>query len=83
MLFKFRSYRDGPFWMKNVLIDLDVLFLDSEGNIVDIEEMKPCRHSDSRKCKLYYSDEPYMYALEIAGGTAGEKGIKVGDRVEF
>jgi hypothetical protein len=83
MLFKFSDYREGPFWMKNVLIDLDILFINSEGKVVDIQTMKPCKYKDSSKCKLYYPDKPYKYALEINGGAANKKGISIGDKAEL
>ena len=61
MLFVFHKEVDYPFWMKNTLIPLTVLFI-NKGNVVNQINMKPCK---SEKCKFYYPFVNYRYALEI------------------
>ena len=78
MLFVFD--RDAPraFWMKNTLIPLDMIFINSQMKVVEVKsKVPPCREDP---CPSYPS-EPAMYVLEINGGLAERKGIVVGDTV--
>ena len=61
MLFVFHKEVDYPFWMKNTLIPLTVLFI-NKGEVVNQINMQPCK---SKKCKFYYPFSNYRYALEI------------------
>ncbi|ERN43046.1 hypothetical protein KR51_00003620 [Rubidibacter lacunae KORDI 51-2] len=79
MVFPFESQRIARFWMKNVSIPLDMLFVRDE-EIVAIEANVPPCNEDS--CPLYGpSDVPVDVVIELAGGRADELGVHVGDRV--
>ena len=75
MLFVFDEEQELSFWMKDTLIPLSVAFMDSEGRIVDIQDMKPLDDDPPH----YVSAEPAQYALEVNQGFFEERGIKVGD----
>jgi hypothetical protein len=81
MLFVFpREGRHG-FWMKNTLIELDIVFIGADRRVVDIaRRAQPCR---AEPCRQYYPAAPAAYALEIAGGLAERYGFAAGDPVEF
>jgi uncharacterized protein len=79
MLFVFGGEQELSFWMKNTLIPLSIAFMDSEGRIVDIQDMKPLDDDPPH----YVSAEPARYALEVNQGFFEERGIKVGDRAEL
>jgi uncharacterized membrane protein (UPF0127 family) len=79
MLFTFEEEQTLYFWMKNTLIPLSIAFIDSEGRIVDIQDMKPLDDDPPH----YVSAEPARYALEVNRGFFEERGVKVGDRVEL
>jgi len=79
MLFVFRSEEKLSFWMKNTLIPLSVAFIDSEGRIVDIQDMKPLDDEPPS----YVSARPAQYALEVNQGFFEERGVAVGDRAEL
>ena len=81
MLFVFpREGRHG-FWMKNTLIELDIVFIGADRRVVDIaRRAQPCRREP---CPQYFPAAPAAYALEIAGGLAARHGIAAGDPVEF
>lgn len=81
MLFVFpREGRHG-FWMKNTLIELDMVFIDADRRVVDVtRRAQPCR---SEPCTEYFPARPAAYVLEIAGGLADRIGIAAGDLVEF
>ncbi|HEV7432770.1 MAG TPA: DUF192 domain-containing protein [Steroidobacteraceae bacterium] len=64
-------------WMKNTLIPLDMLFIDTRGRIVCLlENAKP------ESLQILSCDKPAKAVLEIGGGEAQRRGIKVGDKVD-
>jgi uncharacterized protein len=79
MLFVFPDEEVRSFWMKNTLIPLSIAYMDSEGRIVDIQDMKPLDDEEPH----YISAEPAQYALEVNKGFFDEHGVKVGDRAEL
>ena len=80
MIFIFDDEKQRSFWMKNTLMPLDMIFIDSNGTIVDITTMQPCK---SLFCESYRSKEPAQYVLEVNAGFAEEHGVKIGDFVEI
>ncbi len=48
-------------WMKNVLIPLDIIFINSSMEIVDILNTETCRR---KPCQLYRPKHPSNYILE-------------------
>ena len=79
MPFVFPREQRLSFWMKNTLIPLSIAYMDSEGRIVDIQDMKPLDDDPPN----YVSAEPAKYALEVNQGFFDEHGVKVGDRAEL
>ena len=80
MLFAFEGDAERSFWMKNTLIDLDLLFIGSDFEIKKIHHAVPCVEDP---CQLYGSGTPVKYVLEINGGLAGELNVTEGDSVEI
>jgi YVTN family beta-propeller protein len=79
MLFVFHNEEPRTFWMKNTVIPLDMIFVDSNLKIVDIKEnVPPCAQGD--ECPLYPSKEHAQYVLEVNAGFVQENGIKIGDQ---
>ena len=76
MLFDF--FRDQPvgFWMKNTYIPLDMIFIRSDGRILNIAE-----NTTPMSEKEVPSAGPVQAVLEVRGGTARKLGIAAGDRV--
>jgi uncharacterized membrane protein (UPF0127 family) len=84
MYFIFEKDIQGGFWMKNCEIPLDMLFIDSEGKIIDIREnVRPCKELDPAQtvCPSYSPNSPYRYVLEINSGAAKKNSIKLGDNL--
>jgi YVTN family beta-propeller protein len=80
MLFAFNEEEPQTFTMKNTLIPLDMIFIESNSKIIDIKEnVPPCKQEE---CPSYPSREPAQYVLEVNAGFVQEKGVKVGDRLE-
>ena len=76
MLFPQREPQLMSMWMKNTLIPLDMLFIDGRGRIVCLLEKAKPESLDILSC-----DKPVKAVLEINGGEARKRGIRVGDRV--
>ncbi len=73
MLFVFDSDVSNPFWMKDMMIPLDIIFVDSNYFIVDIKEAQaPCT---STYCPNIYSSAPFRYVLEVNSGFVEKNGI--------
>ncbi len=75
MLFVYPEERELSFWMKDTLIPLSIAFMDDEGRIVDIQDMKALDDTPPH----YESAEPARYALEVNKGFFDERGVEVGD----
>jgi hypothetical protein len=81
MLFVFPSEARHGFWMKNTLIELDMVFIGADRRVVDVaRRAQPC---PAAPCPQYHPAAPAAYVLEIAGGIADRIGIATGDLVEF
>jgi len=67
--------------MKNTLIELDIIYLDSYKRVVHIcRKVPPCK---ADPCPSYPSDYPAQYVLELDGGEAERMGMKPGDPIDF
>lgn len=66
------------FWMKNTPLPLDIIFIGTDGRILNIAAMTTPYSLDS-----VYSDGVTSGVLELAGGRAAELGIEPGDKVEW
>ncbi|MGH8111970.1 MAG: DUF192 domain-containing protein [Rhodanobacteraceae bacterium] len=81
MLFVFPVSQPLTFWMKNTLIPLDMLFFDAKRRLVAIQAgAQPCK---ADPCKLYPSNVPARYVLELNAGTAARLGLHKGDVIAF
>ncbi len=77
MLFIFETEDRHGFWMKDTFIPLSIAFIDKNGRIVWITDMKPLT-LDS-----HVPPQPILYALEMNKGWFSSRGIKLGDVVRF
>lgn len=81
MLFVFESEDTHSFWMKNTLVYLDMLWLDSQRRVIHIEaNVPPCKEDP---CPSYGPGVPARYVLELKGGAAAANGIKLQDQLQF
>jgi hypothetical protein len=81
MLFSFERPRITNFWMKNVTIPLDMIFL-RDGEVMAIfSSVPPCPRSYGEDCPVYGSNIAIDQVIELRGGRAKELGLKVGDRI--
>jgi len=76
MLFVFPEVARHAMWMMNTYIPLSVAFLDEDGVVINIEDMKP-HTQDSHPAA-----RPARYALEVNLGWFAKRGIKPGAKIE-
>ncbi len=81
MLFIFPDEKNRSFWMKNVLIPLDIIFISSKGRVNEITTLGPCQETEI--CQPYDSKTPAQYVLEINAGSTEKWKIIEGDIVEL
>ncbi len=77
MLFLFPRPQPLSFWMRNTLISLDIIFLDSAGTVVTIRENAIPLDETS----LSGGPDPLLAVLEINGGLSRQIGISVGSQL--
>lgn len=75
MLFVFPVPERHCMWMRNTFLPLSVAFLDDQGKILNIEDMKP--QTETSHCAI----APARFALEMNRGWFSDKGLKAGLRI--
>ena len=76
MLFVFAYAQPQSFWMMNTYLPLSIAFIDEQGVIVNIDDMKPLTTDPHPSAK------PAKYALEMNQGWFAKRGIKAGAHVD-
>jgi len=70
MLFIFEQEGFYNFWMKNTSIPLDIIFINSNLEVVDFLYAAPCRKDF---CESYAPKEKSLYVLEVNYGVFSEE----------
>jgi len=81
MFFIFDHEGSHSFWMKNTLMNLDMIWLNSSKEIVYIEHSAP--PCGQEPCTTYRSPTKAKYVLEMNGGWSINNNINIGQKVEF
>ena len=81
MIFLFGDGGVHQFWMKNTMIPLDMIWLDSEGKVLFVSASTPPCKADP--CPSYGPTTPAANVLELAGGMAKKEGVLVGSVLKF
>jgi len=77
MIFVYETDQHLAFWMKNTTIPLTLAFLSKDGQIMQIEQLKPL------SLKSVVSERAVRYGLELPAGVLEELGVEVGDRIQL
>ena len=79
IIFVFDHSVRTPFWMKNTVISLDIVYIDKDGTVINMHTMPALddRHN------AYPPSDAYRYAIEIKANRLSELGVKPGDVLEI
>ncbi len=78
MLFIFPHEQQLSFWMRDTVIPLSIVFLDSEKTVINMYEMLP-----SNLEIIYRSKRPSLYAIEMPEKWFVSHGVVPGDKLNF
>jgi hypothetical protein len=83
MIFIYDREAFPSFWMKDTLIELAILWIDSDGIIVHIVNAKPCigKQNPYSECKVYTPLRPAKYVLEVNPKDA--TGVELGTKIKI
>lgn len=76
MIFVYDPPQYVAMWMKNTLLSLDMLFVDTHGCIVSMKE-----RAQPQSLATIESRKPVTLVVELKAGTIAQHGIAIGDRV--
>jgi len=74
MIFIYQNQATYPFWMKDTLIPLDIIWLDKNGKVVDIKTGKP------NDLTPLANSAPAQYIIELNPNVSG---LKIGDVINI
>ena len=81
MLFIFEKEDIYPFWMKNTLMPLDIIWINKDRKVVFIsEDTQPCK---AIQCPVINPNKKALYALEINSGISNKTNLNEGDKLTF
>jgi len=83
MLFFHEREGNYTYWMYQVRIPLDIIWMGRNRRIVEIFVNAPPCKTVASKCAHYGGNRSAQYVLEIGGGIAARYGLKVGDVLDF
>jgi uncharacterized membrane protein (UPF0127 family) len=84
MLFVFEEKSYPTFWMKDMLIPLDIIWI-TEAKISKIDKNVPPPNATvlDSNLSLYKPNTPIDYVLEVNAGFSDKNGFQVGDTIIF
>ena len=89
MLFVFPDAAARSFWMKNCLVDIDIIYIDPRGSVTAVHRMtaEPPRRDDESepayesRLRRYPSRWPAQFVIELRAGSLDRLQVRVDDRI--
>lgn len=79
MLFEFPYENQWYFWMKDMSIPIDIIWIDANNNVVHVEKnLSPDTYPES-----FGPKSNALYVLEVASGVSEKVNLKIGDKIIF
>ncbi len=80
MLFVFEEEGFYQFWMKDMFIPLDMIWISKDDEIIHIEKnVQPC---SQETCEIFIPNEKALYVLEINSGISEKIGLEIGQTAD-
>lgn len=83
MLFFHGSTGKYPYWMYQVKIPLDIIWMDKDHRVVEISPNTPPCTTPASQCVNYGGTQDALIVLELPAGSAARHGIKTGAVLQF
>ena len=84
MLFLHNQLGKYGYWMFNVQIPLDIIWMDSQKIVVEISaNTPPCKAAKASQCPTHGGTQKSQFVLELAAGQAARYKVIVGSRIDF
>ena len=83
MLFIFNQEQEQAFWMKNTLVDLDMVFMDKNQKVTSIAAQVPHSYTYTPDDEVAYALGYGQYVLELAAQTAAKHHVVPGSKLTF
>jgi uncharacterized membrane protein (UPF0127 family) len=83
MLFYYGKPGHYPYWMYQVKVPLDIIWLDSARRVVEVVHQAPPCPGPPEKCPAYGGAFEAQYVLELRAGAARANGVRPGAQIEF
>jgi uncharacterized membrane protein (UPF0127 family) len=84
MLFLHNKMGKYAYWMFQVKIPLDIIWLDSSKTVVEVlTHVPPCPSAKASECPTHGGVQQSQFVLELAAGMAEKYGVAVGTKIDF
>lgn len=83
MLFVFDKEDEQVFWMKNTLIDLDMVFIGSDKTVTSVAVEMPHSYTYTPDNEIAYAVGQGQYVLELSAKTAAKHNVVPGTKLAF
>jgi Uncharacterized conserved protein len=83
MLFIHDTPGTYTYWMYQVRIPLDIIWMDSNRTVVEVAANVPPCKTKASECPHYGGNRTAQYVLELAAGMAEKYGVRVGQSIVF
>lgn len=78
MIFVFSQEGSLPFWMKDTLIPLDMIWINSKGEVVDIKNV-----SKTKSLDIIQNSAPAKFVIELNLNETQKINLKIGDTIDL
>ena len=83
MLFVHKTPSLYQYWMYQVRIPLDIVWMDANHRIVEISPDTPACKTKASLCPTYGGHETSQYVLEVGAGEVRRLGLSLGQTLDF